>query len=96
MGATPATARAASNISDSLLWLDYFSRSADIRVDAMEDYALDLAHRMTAVPPYSQMPPADRRALAYAALDVKDSETRRATCGAWPTRRSTAARVWLR
>jgi len=45
------------NMSDALLWLNYFNASGSlvIGVDAFEDYALDLQHRFDAVAPFSEM-----------------------------------------
>ena len=45
------------NVSDALLWLDYFHSdgSAVLGVDAFEDFALDLQHRFDSSEPYASM-----------------------------------------
>ena len=46
------------NVSDALLWLHYFnhSGSAVLAIDAFEDYALDLTHRLRHLEPYASLP----------------------------------------
>lgn len=59
------------NVSDALLWLDYFNSSGDVLgVDLFQDYSLDLAHRMREVHPYRTLSSVNRRAVTLAmALD---------------------------
>ena len=53
------------NVSDALLWLDHFHApgSLVVAVDAIEDYAFDLQHRMDELPPYAAMMAVRKRSL---------------------------------
>ena len=61
------------NMSDALIWLDYFNHSGTVlAVDIFEDFALDLAHRMNDLQPYASMSGVDRRGVALAIGTVDD------------------------
>ena len=56
-----------TNLSDALLWLEYFNETGGlvVGVDAHEDFALDQQRRFDLVPPYSETP-VEKRAYTIA------------------------------
>jgi len=53
------------NVSDALIWLDYFPDAGSdvLGLDAFEDYALDLQHRFDELPPYRDMAGVRKRSV---------------------------------
>lgn len=63
------------NVSDSLLWLNYFDApgTSVVGLDAFEDFALDLQHRLDDVEPYKSMSHV-RKVSRYGAIGATDEE----------------------
>ena len=64
------------NVSDALIWLDYFNASGGLVVglDALEDFALDLQHRFDHAEPYAGLRAVSKRAL-FLAAGIADNVT---------------------
>jgi hypothetical protein len=65
------------NVSDALLWLDAFGGDGGLvyGVDAIEDFAHDLLHRLHHVAPYSRMAAVEKRAEVWALARVDGRTT---------------------